>query len=166
MSISADSAVKRERGRPRLLTDQAAALIRSLYGSLTPRRMHEVYYEIRARRAIGEPAPPEYAWLIGGGRDAAYRRSILAALGRIEDRDLLLAVAKQVCVLKPKARDAVAMIRRARYGESPAEAGSLARELLRVVDAYRVRYPSESWAAIRREVEDVLETVDVLIDGS
>lgn len=90
---------------------------------------------------------------------------MLVELGRVEDPDELRIVARRICKLKPKARDAVAMIRRYRVGEPPrVRQGALADELIRIVNAYVAAHPAASWSTVRTEVEQVLAAVDWMIE--
>ncbi len=158
--FSAESAENRRRGRPPVIPELHEALYRSQYGDMPRRKMLERHYEIRALRTLGNGNQAEFRWLFGDGTETNYRQSVLAALGRIEDRDILLTVARQICEMKPKARNAVAMIRRVRRGDSPVKCGGLAHELIRTVNDYLVRHPSMSWDGVRAELEQALDMVE------
>jgi hypothetical protein len=119
-------------------------------GALKPgqtRRNHlNVLYSLDALKILLRDEE-RFAWLLGrnGGKsdaEPAPRNSILSELGRIEDEEDILAVADQLCKLKPKAREAIARIRRWRLGKSrPGDAFELGTELAAKLDDYWMRHP-------------------------
>ena len=63
-------------------------------------------------------------------------------LGRIQDEAALIAIAVQICELKPKtATEAARLIRRWRVGTKPGSAAQLGQELAEHIDQYRDRHP-------------------------
>jgi hypothetical protein len=169
MRISADSAEKKKRGRPPVVPENLRKIYNYGNASQSRRTVLDRHYGIIAFQAImtdGE-VDPAFHWLVDPNHqapnDTVYRRSIMYELGRIEDPDDLLSVARRICELKPKTRDAIAMIRRFRRGETPVHPGALAAELIRAVNAYKTRHPSTSWETIRSEVETAWSSVDRMV---
>ena len=70
-------------------------------------------------------------------------------------------VATYICTVKPKARDAVVMIRGWRTGKPDREPDvyQLTRELLRQVDDYRVRVPATDWWQVLRAIDNARDMV-------
>ncbi|MDD4869846.1 MAG: hypothetical protein PHR77_04740 [Kiritimatiellae bacterium] len=86
-------------------------------------------------------------WIVDCEKKIIYRQAIMAALGRIEDDDELLAVAKQICELKPKSNEAIAMIHRWKTGKGETgDAVALGGELAQRLDDYKRRYPATTMA--------------------
>jgi len=64
---------------------------------------------------------PAFRWFydddaIDAGTGRIRRKTILAELGRLDDDDLILQLARVLCEQKPPMREAIAMIRRHRLG--------------------------------------------------
>jgi hypothetical protein len=140
---------------------EVAAYLGTLYPGQAPRQLIERHDAISALQALGwhgggREVSPDLRWLWNGGK---MRMSILAELGRIEEPGAVLTIARQICELKPKAREAVAMIRRCRLGESPLKDGGLTAELIRAVNAYLTRHPSMSWDDVWEEVTRLRERI-------
>jgi hypothetical protein len=57
--------------------------------------------------------------VIGVSEQRGVRKTIIAELGRIKNRQHMLEAATEICRRKPKTKDAVAMIRRWRLGRGP-----------------------------------------------
>lgn len=154
-----------------MIPDELAEVYRDGKASMSRRAVIDRHYETIAVQAIsdGDTIEPAFHWLVDPDRPllvgTVYKRSILAELGRLNDHEEVRAVAQRICEIKPRSRDAIAMIRRARLGrEAPATTGALTQELLRAVNAYRVRHPSAPLGQIRREVQAVLTKVDRAIE--
>ena len=169
-ALSEDSSAKPARGRPRLVPPGLERIYRDGRAGLTPRTVASRHYEIRAFAVLGlgdldaQDPDPTYLWLCDPRRQhppgVVYRKSILTELGRIPDDEDLRAVALRVCELKPKARAAIAMIRRWRRGEPEPRPGQLAGELIRTVNDHLARYPSATWREIRGAVGELFMAVD------
>jgi ATP-dependent helicase YprA (DUF1998 family) len=85
------------------------------------------------------------------------RWTILAELGRIEDDADLLAVARVVCDAKPKARNAVRMVREWRLGRPAQPRRDLADELADTIDGYLARHPETPWAFVKESLATVYD---------
>lgn len=128
------------RGRPRVLSPEVEAAF-SAIGMFTEcktrRSRLNIYYRTKAMGVLKEG----FEWLFDGKKVAAgvqaWKPTILIELGRIEDEELMRAMAEQLCELKPSTRDAVLMVRRLRTGGLPAgDALQLANEIIATVNRY------------------------------
>jgi hypothetical protein len=155
VSISEDSSeMRRRRGRPPATPPWWEGL-----GSRSKTRRTNVnqYYADRAvvtLMEIGDGRPfeeDEFAWLRSGYRA---RKTLLTELGRIEDADEMIRVARDLCQHKPKTRLAAARIRGWRNGKRMPEDGILDR-LARAVDGYINDHPDVSFS-------EVIEALDVI----
>ncbi len=147
MMISEMSSEKPNRGRPRVIPDDAT--IRLFVGGFSPgvtteRGRQNAFYALRALAALSrekndEGKPPPFAWLAAGDRA---RKTILAELGRIDDDRLLVSAAQHLCDAKPTTRRAVAWLRRLRGtgGDAP-DAGQVASAVIRTVNQYAQDHP-------------------------
>jgi hypothetical protein len=93
--------------------------------NVSERTRQNKFYQLKAMNALGlnldEGKPQPYPWLWGEPNvprpgDHRVRWTVLAELGRIEDDELMRAVAARVCELKPMTREAVRMIWHFRMG--------------------------------------------------
>jgi hypothetical protein len=87
----------------------------------SPRHLQNTAYQARAQSIIEPLVPqhPELRWLydheaIWQGKRHSYQQTIMQELGRIPVDGLLVALAIRLCELRPKSREAVKMLRRAR----------------------------------------------------
>jgi hypothetical protein len=111
-----------------------------------------------------DPDQGRFEWLIDGmperiGTGGRLKKStILVELGRIDDDNELIAVALKICELKPKTRDAIAMIRRYRTGASPAgDFFDLALAIERTLRDYAATHPSISLKDVKRALLEIAE---------
>src|SRR6266536_4044997 len=105
------------------------------------RRPHDVAAQQRALAVLCDDPEGRYRWLCDPVTQVI-RVGILAELGRIEDDAALRALAARICELKPRTREAVAMIRRRRRdATTPVGESALTREILAAIDAYLARHP-------------------------
>lgn len=155
---------KRARGRPRAVPKLLLEYARSTQPDVRSRRgLQDVAYRHFAMGRIVDE--PDCRWLMAEGSG---RRTILTELGRIGDSDELVALAKAVCASKPKARDAVRVIRAHRlslnsHGRAPAVSHTirLADALCGVINDYRTRHPDTTG----QDVWDSLENVRAAIQA-
>jgi hypothetical protein len=170
--ITENVSEKPKRGRPLVIPGQTRALYEA-YGLFveigTERGRQDVYYRQRAihvLRITDREASAPFRWLadielMKGASRNGWRRTILAALGRIDDDDQLRETALVICEAKPSTRKAVAMIRRWRLGKSAGgTADGLRGELIRHLNDYLRRYPDTPWEVITEAVEGVHESVE------
>lgn len=114
---------KRKRGRPRVIGPEAEPVVDLVAPDVTTERgRQDAYYRQIALGVL--MSDRRFTWLadeaaMKAGAPKAWKPTILAELGRIPDDEAMKAVAAQVCELRPKAKAAVAMIRRYRLGREP-----------------------------------------------
>jgi ribosomal protein S18 len=166
-----------KKGRPSVLSSEMESLFRAqgLYdGRYSRRSKLNVYYRQRALVALifqneGAEDAGTFAWLADGEKmkrsePHAWRQTILSELGRIEDEEMMRAVATQICELKPKTKDAVLMIRRFRVGELPAaDSLQLANAIIQTLNTYMSSHSkmtpaqvSQALATAQRKVDESL----------
>lgn len=141
------------RGRPRVMPPETEAAYASLglFADVHSERSKlNIYYRTRTLSILDGA---EFSWLFdrkacqrGEGK---WKPTILSELGRIEDEEDMKAVARQICELKPKTKEAVTMIRRFRLGRDPEpDAVGLANEIIHLVNDYLQRYPAATKALV------------------
>lgn len=171
--ISETVSQKQGRGRPTLMTRDEVALYGAigLFDDNTTRRgRNNVFYRQRALLVIGGGREPEFSWLadrvaMERGEKKSWRPTILGELGRIEDDELLRAFARELCRAKPRAREAVVMVRRHRIGGCrPGNPIALAGEIRSTVNAYLQRHPDVAWADVLEALAEVEVMVKATID--
>ncbi len=89
-------------------------------GRRDPRRQQDLAYCMKAQLALGDD--PRYTWLcdrsvIEAGKPRAWRPQLLTGLGRLlaeRGREVMLALADQMCRRQPTTRQALALIREQR----------------------------------------------------
>jgi hypothetical protein len=108
----------------------------------------------------------EFAWLgmMSEHSEPPWRTTILAELGRIDDNSAFISIARQLCRLKPKTRDAVMMVRRWRVGDKakPGSADTLTDEMSRLVDNYRRRHPDITFSEMKAAINTTYRAVEYL----
>ena len=146
---------KRRRGRPQVIpAGMEEEVVRAAPHVRTPRGRQNVYYRTLAQEALADD--PKCAWLATGPAGA----TILAELGRFQDPAAMRAAAREVCRSRPKAADAVAMLRRQRLGrEARGDAKALAALLDRTLRDYLRAHPGVTWEEARNAVVGVLEEI-------
>ncbi len=168
----AHSFKKRRRGRPKVISDFIEEYFYRPYiysKSVKTRRGHlNEHYRFQALSALivnehgcidPESSDFEFKWLydddaLSQKKPRVYRKTILAELGRLHDPSLIRDVARQICALKPKAKDAVVMIRQRRLRQVSARTPpqqqevQLAKELIDAVLNYLKRYPGTPFSDI------------------
>jgi hypothetical protein len=163
-----ESSEKPKRGRPRVIpADWERALTPTgiFIDCNSDRAKQNIFYRSQALRVLGYGKDPMFSWLadIEGMRTnepKSLRSSILAELGRIQDEETLRAVALQICELKPKARDASAMIRDARRGKpTVVNADEIADELINCVNSLMRRKRATPWAQVIKALEITIRSV-------
>jgi hypothetical protein len=103
-----DFSKKQKKGRPRLLNCDMEAILKSSFSeNKTHRSLQNKFYLLRSFRLI--KSDPALGWLYQEGE--SIRATILSELGRIDRDEDLLTLARELCALKPKTRDAIILIR-------------------------------------------------------
>ena len=75
---------------------------------------------------------------------AIMRRTILQALGRIDDDGALREVAEEICRIKPTARHVAAIVRDYRGVKRSPDVLALANKIIADINDYAYRYPEVS----------------------
>lgn len=148
-----EAASKKKRGRPLLFSEDEMAMARYVKPDAKSQRslQNATYLGYALRALIDDPA---YAWLcdkekMNAGAAGAWRQGILVELGRLLHPENIKAFAARICELKPKTKDAIAMLRKARTGKAPAgNPDELAIYLARALDRYVAAHPSTTSAQI------------------
>lgn len=158
-TISESDSEKPKRGRPRITSAMDDAFFRHFFPGCGRRTATNHCHMHRAMRLLGRNS--EATWLYDAERTVAgevkLRFTILAELGRIDDDDLLLEVAAELCRLKPKARDAIAMIRRLRGAQCEPKYShtvALTYALLTTIEEYITRHEA-TWDEVESAIVDV-----------
>lgn len=158
---------KKRRGRPRLklfTPEQEAVqeMVGTFDGVRTTRTRQNWMYRQRAISVLGVLKEERFKWLfdvakVQADEPNAMKHSVLAELGRIEDADVMQAVALQVCEMRPTAREAVQMIRNFRTGKKSAgDVKQLEAEISRAVDDYLSRHPAMLYSQVCVALSSVL----------
>ncbi len=158
-------AEKRGPGRPQIAPQSFLELAQGVRPQIKSRRgLQNAVYALHTMATVVDE--PDCQWLI---EDVSGRDTIRAELGRLADKEDLIAIAKMVCAGKPKARDAVRLIREYRLTQSGrrrtvAEPHSirLAAVLGKVIEDYRTRYPDTTDLDVWDSIE---QTCDALRAG-
>ena len=130
---------KARRGRPKLLQGIQAEVAAAVAPNVTTERARQnAYYSVMAMEALGDD--PRFAWLVDRERGLA-RLTILSELGRVRNRETLLALAIGLCERKPRTRAAIGLIRAARGVKRQSEQ-ERRRALWRVRQQLRARRES------------------------
>lgn len=149
MTITENISQNRKPGRPRKFSADIEAIsdaIGLFTDSKTRRNRLNILHRQRALSVMGNNAEG-LTWLFdkeGFQRGSVkIKQGILSELGRIDDDESLIAIARQLCELKPTTREAVAMVRRWRLGkDGVGSAPDLAQAMLNAYNDYLMRYPS------------------------
>ena len=170
--ISETVSEKKKRGRPKIVPEWEIKLWEKMSAFDTARSYQNKHYLLEAMNAL--EYDPEFAWLlpaeaeIKAGR-AKIRNAIMYELGRLQDRDVIRAVASRVCELKQKSKDAVAMIRRFRLGRgAKPDFIDLYMHIANALDDYLIGHPStppEMQARALRELADSVEEHELQKEG-
>lgn len=165
-ALSENFSEKKKRGRPRLWHPELEEIIRRDKQFCDTRTLHNEEYEARAVAVLGlsPDNPPEFpfSWLgdnsrleVGKSGRRAYKKTILAELGRFKNKNKLINAARVICRLKPKTQEAIKMIRGWRLGRVPSSV-SLESTLRKAIDDYRKQHPGVTDA----EIYETLSSLD------
>jgi hypothetical protein len=137
---ASENPAHRKRGRPAVYSEQQMNLARQYSDASTVRGKQNFLYMTRAIRVLDYD--PEFCWLVGTREEInagkkVFHNSILTELGRIKDEDTLRDIARRICEIKPRCKDALVMMRRWRTGRTLAgDAGSLTKAIIQTVEDY------------------------------
>jgi len=136
-----ETASEKKRGRPKVLDAVHEQIAKSCNHDVrTTRGLQNIHYRLRAQNCLIDDE--RFKWLcdrdaMAKGAPNAWKPGILSELGRLDDDETIKAYAARICELKPKTKDAITMLRRARTGKAPdASVLDLTARLCRVVDDY------------------------------
>ena len=144
---------EKKRGRPRVLSKEIETRMRGIgaFRQTTRRgRLNEYYFYLGHPLFRGDDGKLDgqrikrWGWLHyntmgSSGSGVRFRQTIIAEIGRLDDLETRERAADLICELKPRARQAAAMIRRwRRPGQSkPASDLDLTQALCRAYNEYR-----------------------------
>lgn len=137
---ASENSAHRKRGRPAVYSEQQLNLARQYSDASTVRGKQNFLYMTRAIRVLDYD--PAFCWLVGTREEInagkkVFHNSILTELGRIKDDDNLRDIARQICEIKPRCKEALVMIRRWRTGKTlVGDAGSLTKAIIQTVEDY------------------------------
>ena len=155
---------KPSRGRPRLLSEKTEKSFRNGGHGLqyaTRRTIYNQWFAAAASKHLFKdggyefvPLEPEFAHFLGKG--GGFKFTIMSELGRIlwgpvsiyePDPDsvkAMLEVARVVGAMELPTKQAIAMIRRARFGAEPPATNRLTANVVATVQEHLIRYPETS----------------------
>jgi hypothetical protein len=147
-----------------LLPGEYKSSLKGLYPDITTERgLLNVAYRIRAYGALKDI--PGCSWLcdeekmVRGEKDA-WQATILMELGKIKDTEAMIAIALQICDIKPKQKQGALMVKQARLGKQPGDVVDLANELIDTMNSYSNRYemsPDDILDALQTAYSQTLE---------
>ena len=159
--ISEKFSEKPKRGRPPAMPAEWERLMvrAGAFGDAKSRRSHVDFWyvcgAISALEDTGHGFQEPYAWLVN---DKNIRKTVLAELGRIQDEEAIRLCAAKICELKPKTKDAVAMIRRWRgVNRKKPSCLDLTSEIIATVNDYLRRYPATTWQQVTTALENAMD---------
>jgi len=162
-----EAASKKRRGRPKVMDKIFAKLAKDISPDVkTTRGLQNVHYRQRAFICLGLGDDARFKWLCDSEammKDGpnAWKPGILAELGRFNDDEELRAYAEAICEQKPKTKDAIVRLRRARLGNGARpNCTALTQQIARLVDAYRVAHPDATKRQILQAIENVYDAAE------
>jgi hypothetical protein len=112
-------------------------------------------WAIKALGRLMDHGLSSFEWLYSSDRAHPMRKMVLSALGRMEDDEQMLELAREICARKPRDRDAVALIRRSRIERSPESRRTLGETVASSVLCYVAEHPEMT----RREIAKTLRNL-------
>lgn len=141
MDAKTEAASKKKRGRPPVMSAIDKVVVEAMGGGCyTHRHRLNMKYLKRALLLLFEDI--RFSWIVTKDTmmdiDCKWKPGILSELGRIQDNNELIAMALEICDLKPKTKTAIAMIRSARLGKEgkPDITGAISAFLKRYIDEH------------------------------
>jgi hypothetical protein len=127
-----------------LLTEEYKAFLKDISpDTRTERGLLNVAYRQRAFSVLKDI--PGCSWLcdkekmVRGEKDA-WKPTILIELGKIRDIDAMIAIALQLCDIKPKSKQGALMVKQIRLGKAEGDVVDLANEVIDTINSYSERY--------------------------
>lgn len=161
--IMEESSEKRKRGRPRIHPDEVIRQTRSMGQKQTERGHIEWLFMAQAYgqiKNVWEADPTGTTWADYYIKENGHilHKSILAALGRIEDKEDRLTTARIMAEKKLSTRTAVAHIRRVRLGrEDKPGFLNLVGSIETALNAYLAAHPSTPMDMVVRALREPAE---------
>ena len=127
-----------------ILTDEFRAWYENLgLEARTERGLLNEAYKWRAHAVLY--CVPGCSWLCDAekmrmGEKDAYKPTILIELGKIKDTEAMIAIALQICDIKPKSKQGALMVKQARLGKQPGDTVDLANRLIKFINSYCMKY--------------------------
>lgn len=154
-----------KRGRVPFSVDADLVAINDAASNATTQRGKlDIYYRLKALSILGND--PRVAWIcdaakLKAGEKSSWKPGILSELGKIEDGKNMLSISLEICELKPKTKDAIRMIRRARLGPSkPGTVAGVHGAMINAVNRYLSEHPETSWDIVEAALDLMTETVE------
>ena len=160
-----DSEIRR-RGRPRIDDGyRDPGILDSIRADSPGLRSHRAILNtavmFKAGSAIGTGGEAEFNWL-WNAKEQKYRKTILAELGRLDDRESIRAVARHLCEVKPSTAKAVALIRRARGVSQSAGVESLVNRIVATITGFLELYPATQTVDVKAALQEIADRVERL----
>ena len=156
---------KPRRGRPRAFKAASLLPLREANPDVyTDRGMQNKAYAAIAMRTLMNDS--RFAWVcdieaLKEGRPKALKHGILAELGRFLYPETIKMYAERICELRPKTKNAITMLRRARTGNAPTPSClDLTGTLTRVIDDYMAAHPGTDKRHILMALENARDAVE------
>ena len=145
---------KRRRGRPRIIDKETEALVEQFFPHIRTRRgKQNIDYQMYASSVLKND--PRFFWVVGN-KEMHWKPIILTELGRCLSAEVIKTFALKICELKPKSKDAVALIRIWRTGKQPEwNPFDLGNHIINTINEYKNRHSEMPWS----DVENVLRVV-------
>lgn len=154
----------RKRGRPPIFDPVSTELSNAIWddGPKSRRGLQNYQYMTRALAAMGNERDTKYRWLYSPEK---VRFTILYELGRLQDEEDIRDFAEQICEMKPKSKDAVAMIRNWRLGreKTPGNIDTLTQRIIDTLDDYRETHEA-NLDMVHDALAEVIRTINVMRD--
>jgi hypothetical protein len=168
---ASENTPKRKRGRPRLFSEEEMQRLdrihRQTRDKRTGRSLQNFAYFAHAMAVIEPllPTQPELRWLCDPDAvmrgEARLQMTIMQELGRIYPNAQLVAFAVRICELRPKTREAVKMLRKARLEHgAKGSIDDLAEVLRRTLNNYLRWRPHLTLADAQESVGRVWKLID------
>lgn len=151
---------KKQRGRPRRFSRKQVEDTSAFTPDVKSARgkQNAIYRMIALHQILRCSEPKRYSWLADedGMRAGTgeWKPTLLTELGRISDELLFFDVAEQLCKHKPTTKHGLRYIARVRHGQSPPNCLTLSREIARLIEEYRQRFPEISDQFVRTALEN------------
>jgi hypothetical protein len=171
MEAASENTPKKKRGRPEkpvhvfsrdYMRENNLNLRHGSDAPCSERTLNNNRYLMRAMAGLAKNGGgyEHYPWLMGHDGHT-WKVSLLTELGRIDDPEELLHVARQLCDVQPRVKDGIQIIRDARLRRDMALAAShLAADMGSVIDRYVRVYPDMTQKQVVAVLLHLLDLVE------